>query len=454
LLLPRQFGTRGASPAGPSSVGGIVDISIISGWLPPLVWGLAAAAVVLSVPWRRSGPGRLIVTVAAAVVLAVLAAVIVDAATPASFDLPVSAIVWAAAFAVALVAGITGWRDASGRTRVATVLALVLTAAASLGAVNTKYQEYPTIGRLVHLDAQQVVDLPALQQIRARVSATGHLPTAGVTVQVQIPAPVSGFEAKPAVVYVPPAWFVTPAPQLAAIILLPGEPGSPTDWTENGDADTIASTFAAAHGGVAPIIVMPDPNGFKTADTECVNSQFGNAETYLVTDVPAYLRRDFNVRTGAGSLAIAGLSAGGSCSVILALRNPGVFQTFATYSGYAEPIYLDDDRQQTIDDLFGGSRAAYLDHNPLTLLSRHRYPATAGWFEVGRDDTQPLAELRRLQPAAQAAGIATCELIRPGGHDFGLWSQALTDSLPWLSWRLGLTPEPPTEPATCRPGTA
>ena len=72
----------------------------------------------------------------------------------------------------------------------------------------------------------------------------------------------------------------------------------------------------------------------------------------------------------------------------------------------------------------------------------------AGWFEVGDQDTEPLDAAHDLQPAALRAGIATCILVRPGGHDFDLWSQALADSFPWLSWRLGLTPEPASEPAT------
>ena len=72
-----------------------------------------------------------------------------------------------------------------------------------------------------------------------------------------------------------------------------GVSGTSADWTADGDADTTANAYAAEHGGLAPIIVMPDPNGDKTEDSECVNSQFGNAETYLTVDVPAYLRSRF-----------------------------------------------------------------------------------------------------------------------------------------------------------------
>ena len=57
-----------------------------------------------------------------------------------------------------------------------------------------------------------------------------------------------------------------------------------------------------------------------------------------------------------------------------------------------------------------------------------------------------------LQPLAAAAGIGTCLATPPGGHDFILWQQAFSDSLPWLSWKLKLTPQPQSVPAHCALG--
>ena len=83
-----------------------------------------------------------------------------------------------------------------------------------------------------------------------------------------------------------------------------------------------STAFAERHHGEAPILVIPDNNGVKTPDTECSNSVFGNAETYLVTDVPNFMQANFNAAIGKHSMAVAGLSAGGTCASILALRNP------------------------------------------------------------------------------------------------------------------------------------
>jgi S-formylglutathione hydrolase FrmB len=366
---------------------------------------------------------------------------------------PISAFVWGGVWVLAVVAAVVGWRPATRWTRVISCVAVLLTAAVVADALNATYVRYPTLGRLVDLDAVNLVANAQLQVIRDEVAKTGRLPSNGVVVSVHIPATVSKFNAHDAFVYLPPAWFATIIPVLPTLILLPGEPGSSADWTQQGKADHIADQFAARHGGLAPIIVMPDPNGFLTVDTECVNSSsFGQAETYLVQDVPAFARATYDANEGAGSLAVAGLSAGGFCSVNLALRNPKVFPVFASYSGLASPVYQEDPRTDTVKILFGGSNQDFQKNNPIALLKNGSYPGLAGWFAVGKDDARPLAAAQRLQPAAEAAGIDTCLELLPGGHDFGVWDQALTDSLPWLSWKLGLTSRPAPGAATCKPG--
>ena len=333
--------------------------------------------------------------------------------------------------------------------RVFGIVAVVLVAVATLGTVNARAGSFPTLGRLFADDPENVVDIPQLQQMRAEVARTGHLPSQGVVITATIPPTASHFDTRPAYVYLPPAWFAKVTPNLPTLVLLPGEPGSAADWSSDGDADGTADAFAAAHHGVAPIIVMPDPDGVKTVDSECVNSRFGEAETYLVQDVPAFARQRFNASRAPGSLAVAGLSAGGTCSIMLALTNPKVYPTFATFSGFASPQYQETSEAETIDILFGGSREEFDAHDPSQLLMTNQYPGLAGWFEVGNQDKEPLEAAHDLQPAAVKAGIATCILVRPGGHDFDLWTQALKDAFPWLSWRLGLIPQPATEPAKC-----
>ncbi len=429
-----------------------MNISIVSGWLPVVVRCLTVAVLILAVDWWHGGWRRqLRISVPLGVVIALPVSLVLALGSLVPSDVPWTTYLWGFVLAVAVGVAVTGWREAGRLRRLSAVAAVVLALLVTLDAVDDGSDAFPTLSRLVTFDPEHIVDIPELQQLRARVAASGQLPSQGVVISLTIPATVSHFDAHRAYVYLPPAWFAKVTPSLPTLVLLPGEPGSSSDWSSDGDADTTADAFAEHHHGVAPIIVMPDPNGTKTVDTECVNSRFGNAETYLVDDVPTFVRRTFSASSRPGSLAIGGLSAGATCSVMLALRHPTVYPTFASFSGFAHLQYQETTRQQTIDTLFGGSVADFDAHDPVLLLQRGRFDGLAGWFEVGDQDTQPLQAAGTLQPLAAKAGIATCIKVIPGGgHDFDVWSQALQDAFPWLSWRLGLTPEPTTEPATCQ----
>jgi S-formylglutathione hydrolase FrmB len=132
--------------------------------------------------------------------------------------------------------------------------------------------------------------------------------------------------------------------------------------------------------------------------------------------------------------------------MVLALRHPDLFTAFGQYSGLLGPRVgeSDDDPGPTVDRLFDGSREAFDQHEPSSLLADpgDRYRGMGGWFEVGGDDAEPLAAADRLAPLARQAGIDTCLVVVPGGeHSFSVWSEAFRDSLPFLAARVGLVPQ-------------
>jgi len=429
-----------------------VNIDLITGWFPITVVIAAVASVALSVGWIDGAwKWQLSVGIPVSFILTLLTALVIQVfgLVPAAF--PKSFYLWAWLIWFASVIAVLGWARAHWALRAMSVIALVFTVMAAFTVVNQTYDYYPTLARLFGKNAAYFVDLPQLQVIREQTRRTGRLPSQGTTISVTIPGRVSKFESRQAYIYLPPAWFHNPEPQLPVIELIAGIPGEPSDWTRAGYADTTSTAFAKAHHGTAPILVIPDNNGFKTQDTECSNTVFGNAETFLITDVPDFMEDNFNAAIGKHSLAVAGLSDGGVCASILALRNPGIFQTFADYSGYTSPTYLYDNEKQTIAQLYSGSRAAYEAHNPIALLTGMRYPNSAGWFTAGQGDPQPLAAMKQLAALARKTGMQVCLTTPPGDHSFTFWAQAFRDSLPWLSWRLGLTPPPKRVPARCQP---
>src|SRR5437763_7991642 len=255
----------------------------------------------------------------------------------------------------------------------------------------------------------------------------------GAVVTVDLPARTSHFAHRNAAVYLPPAWFTRPRPKLPVVMMLTGTPSLVSDWTRAAHADQIADDYAAAHHGFAPILVFPDPNGSNLGDTECVDSPQGNAETYLTEDVPREVVSLFG--SAPTPWAVAGLSEGGMCAALLTVRRPDVFTAFADFSGEPGPV-MGHDHAATMRLLFGGSKAAWHDHDPLTLLGRSRFDGHAAWFEVGRNDRGPLTAARRLDAAAREAGMTTHLVVRSGRHNFTFWSDAFRHSLPWLVTRL------------------
>ncbi|PVZ09528.1 alpha/beta hydrolase [Actinomycetospora cinnamomea] len=322
-----------------------------------------------------------------------------------------------------------------GRALVVLVTTVLVLVGAGAG-INAHFDYFRTLGDVMGLPPSDEVELAALLERTDR-------PAQGVVTTTDLPGRRSGFEARPATVYVPPAWFARPRPELPVVVLLHGTPGTPQDWLDGGQAAATADAYAAAHGGTAPVLVMPDVNGILDADSECVDGPAGRVETYLTVDVPAFVQQVFHTAAPGRAWAVAGLSEGGSCSLMLALRHPGTFATFGDYAGLAGPRAGDTnaDTASAITQLFGGSAQAFAAHEPADLMAQRPFPELGGWFEVGDADPEPYAAYQALEPAARRAGITTCGVVVPGGgHTFAVFAQAFSDSLPWIAGRVGAGP--------------
>jgi S-formylglutathione hydrolase FrmB len=448
--------TAAAAAVGATVLGLTVNwgnVSIVGGWFPTLLFWVTIAVCVIAVVLRRDVLKEFALGIPAGLVLVVLLFTGLHLTQAVPTGAPRSLYVWLCV--TCLVAGLVlaGWRRAHWPRRICGIVAVLLTVLSAGSAVNQTFAYYPTFDRLFGKTANHFLDNAELSAMRTQVDKTGQLPDHGATLSVPIPGTNLKFTPRQAFVWVPPAWFARNRPQLPVIELLHGTPGDPSNWTKSAYADATALAFAEQHHGMAPILVMPDINGSQGADSECVNStMYGDVETYLTKTVPQYMQKNFNASTAAGSIAIAGLSEGGLCATTLALNNPKEYAAFGNYSGDESPTYQNENQQQTMQTLFGGSAASYNAHNPPYLLTHQRFAGLAGWFEVGAQDSGSLQAARMLQPLALNAGIDTCIATPPGAHSFDFWEQAFKDSLPWLSWKLKLTPQPQSVPAHCAPG--
>ena len=154
---------------------------------------------------------------------------------------------------------------------VAAMVAIILAVGTAAAAVNAYFSYLPTIATVL---GQRAHDQASSAEVSALVSSSA-IPAHGIVEKVSIPGIASHFDARPAQVYLPPAWFVLPHPHLPVLELLHGTPGTPEDWTRAAGADVVADAWAAAHSGRAPILLLVDENGSFTADTECANGIAG-----------------------------------------------------------------------------------------------------------------------------------------------------------------------------------
>jgi S-formylglutathione hydrolase FrmB len=429
------------------------NISLISGWFPLTLFWVTVAACLFAVVLRRDVLHEFLIGIPIGIVLMVALFAWIHFTAQIPPGAPKSLNVWL--IIACLLAGlvIAGWRRGNWTHRISGLVAILLTVVAAGSTVNATFDYYPTFNRLFGQSANNFLDNAQLKAMRDEAVKSGKLPDHGATLAITIPGKGLTYTPRQAYVWLPPAWFGRSAPKLPVIELLHGTPGDPSNWTQSSDADGTSRAFAEQHNGVAPILVMPDVNGSWGGDTECANSSlYGDVATYLTQTVPQFMQKNFHTSTATDSMAIAGLSEGGLCATTLALNNPKQYVAFGNYSGDVSPTYQYDNTQQTVQVLFGDSTARYNAVNPPYLLTHNTYPGLSGWFESGAQDATGIQAANTLRGLATKAGIDTCLATPPGGHDFALWQQAYADSLPWLSWKLKLTPQPAAVPAQCSPG--
>jgi S-formylglutathione hydrolase FrmB len=264
------------------------------------------------------------------------------------------------------------------------------------------------------------------------------LPSHGRVVSVKIPGTVSHFDARPAVLYLPPAALVASPPVLPVIIMMSGQPGNPSNVFTAGHVNSLMDAYASAHHGLAPIVLSPDQLGEPSNNPMCVNSPLGNSATYITVDVVRWIRAHLLVSTNASGWGVAGFSQGATCAVQFTAGYPQLFDTTVAISSELAPTI----GASTVATAFGGSQAAYNAAMPLTLFAKNApFVHQLTVFGVGENDAKYRAFAAILAPAAAKAGMKTQLIISPNtAHDWNTVRYVMENSLPAVAAHLGLAP--------------
>ncbi|GAA3684368.1 alpha/beta hydrolase-fold protein [Lentzea roselyniae] len=425
-----------------------LDLSLVNGPIP--IAATVAAAVALTCLairknrtwWTRVLP---IVVLTCAVVVTGLTYVVDHVWKPWPEPLPVILTVWAGAALVALALAVARLRAGRWYVRVlGMVLALGVTASAMV-ATNAHFSQYPTMRAVLDVFSNKQVDLnqaapppssvveePAGKKLADVWKKPKDLPDKGTVSETVIPG---GFPARPAWIYLPPAYAATPRPKLPVIVLMAGQPGNPRDWFDGGRIHDNLDTFAREHDGLAPIVVAVDQLGTPMANPLCFDSVLGQSESYLARDVPAWIKQRLTVDERREAWTIAGFSQGGTCAIQLAVRAPDVYGNFAAFAPQNEPSL--GTRQETVKAAFGGDEAAFVRVNPMDILARQRFPQSAGIIFEGRDDSYRNA-VHEVFEACRKAGMDVLWKELPYGHDWKVAREGFSGLVPWFARRAGL----------------
>jgi enterochelin esterase family protein len=136
------------------------------------------------------------------------------------------------------------------------------------------------------------------------------------------------------VVYTPPGYDATAARRYPVLVLLPGTPGTETDWTSGGGFAEVMFDNLIARGEMVPMLVvmhasdaMDRPGGRRS------DQNLEEFEAILIDDVLPLLRSRYRVEARPESWAIAGLSLGGEFGMHVGLKHPELFRAVASLSG-------------------------------------------------------------------------------------------------------------------------
>lgn len=171
-----------------------------------------------------------------------------------------------------------------------------------------------------------------LAALAAAAVLPGFTPVAtGVNGGQVLTGPMPGTE-RAGYIYLPPGF--SRAGHYRVVYLLHGMPGSPSEFVAGASLLSWADPAIASGSVPAFIAVMPAAGPRPQYNGEWA----GPWEKALVDRVVPWVDTSLPTDASSGGRVLAGLSAGGFGAVDIALRNPGVFGTVESWSGYFTPL--------------------------------------------------------------------------------------------------------------------
>jgi enterochelin esterase-like enzyme len=223
-------------------------------------------------------------------------------------------------------------------------------------------------------------------------------------------------------VYTPPGYDDS-RKHYPVLYLLHGNGEEVSGWVRNGRANVIMDNLLA-QGKIEPmIVVMPQGHALQAPSVEPLKRVTGETSMFsplfpkdLMNQVIPLIEKNFHVKVGRDSRAIAGLSMGGGQALSIGLGHPELFKYVLGYSAAIGPNFLDI--QDVLDKSFANPAAT---NKTFSLV----------WISCGRQDFLYKAN-KSLDEDLKSHGIQHKYVETEGAHVWSVWRKNLSESLPLL----------------------
>lgn len=450
----------------------LMNISLVDGWFPATLFSITAvlAAILLGIAiWEmiggsRGGGKRAIAVVACPMVIAVIAGIVglviawllSDVFVVFGVELGPRVIAWAGCGCAIVGFAVSHVMLHRGVLRAVAVILVVCAVFSTATGIDQAYGEYATIGSLFSQDSYREADLTGMAKRSDLISVTqwrqeaadgsiSDIPAHGEVSKVNIPATTSHFEARQALVYLPPATLVTAKhkPALPVILMMSGQPGSPGRVFAAGGIQTMMDDYAQHHGGLAPIVIAADQLGDDSHNTLCVDSPvYGKALAYLTKDVVDWVKTNLPAARQAQDWAIAGFSQGATCSLQIGANHPDLFGTIIPTGSELKPT--NGSESSMISRFFHGDRTAYEKQIPINAIRNHAPSNQTLVIGAGERDRESVRNVELIAPVAQQEGMHVTAVESLGNaHDWHAVRDTLRYGLVVFGYNTGLSDAKP-----------
>jgi enterochelin esterase-like enzyme len=216
-------------------------------------------------------------------------------------------------------------------------------------------------------------------------------------------------------VYTPPGYDLRSKQTYPVLYLLHGYSDDASGWTAVGRANVILDNLIAQGKAKPMIVVMPlgygepkvlEPHSGVFHDPGITQRNFDKFREALVTEVIPKVESAYLVKEGRNSRAIAGLSMGGSESLLTGLNTLDKFSWIGAFSS-------------------GGFTPEFDKEFP-ALDSKANQQIHLLWIACGTDDDL-IENNRHLRAWLASKSIKHADIETPGAHTWMVWRRNLTD---------------------------